>query len=86
MFVVPNVSEVAEYVASLEEVFGCRTCTISVEVPRGKRTSDAEAMLVDAGWDQVSSFTRWPPLRGADVASVVSTQVRVWLDRLQIRS
>ena len=27
-------------------------------------------MLVDAGWDQVSSFSRWSPLRSDDVASV----------------
>ena len=70
MFLVPDVPEVTDFVTAQEDVFGCRTCTITVELPRGKRTSEENAVLVDATWDQVSSFTRWSPLRGDEVEAV----------------
>lgn len=70
MFLVPDVPEVTDFVTAQEDVFGCRTCTITVELPRGKRTSEENAVLVDATWDQVSSFTRWSPLRGDEVETV----------------
>ena len=70
MFLVPDVPEVIDYVAGLEDVFGCKNCTITVELPRGKRTSEERAVLVDAAWDQVSLFARWSPLRGEDATTV----------------
>ncbi|CAL1141466.1 unnamed protein product, partial [Cladocopium goreaui] len=70
MFLVPDVPEVTDFVTAQEDVFGCRTCTVTVELPRGKRTSEENAVLVDATWDHVSSFTRWSPLRGDEVETV----------------